>query len=339
MSSTLSPPIAASASAIDAREFRNALGSFATGVTIVTTRDAAGHDVGLTANSFNSVSLDPPLVLWSLAKSSNSLSAFIEAEHFAVHILAADQEPLSNLFAMRGADKFAGLQMERGEGGTPLLRGCAARFECRTAYRYAGGDHEIFVGEVLTFEHFDRPLLVYQKGGYALAVKKPQRIAAAATHTDPESSFSKDFLIYLLGCAHSMLLSKIRPTLQSHGLDDDAYYVLSVLGVDDKRSVAELDALLSYAGRRVSSSLVGRLMRLGFVTVQAAADSADGLLRLTELGRNTIVELVAVSKAAEEDALQQIDYSETHMLKHLLKQVIRNTAKDIPPLWKAGPAR
>ena len=165
---------AADAAAIDAREFRNALGSFATGVTIVTTRDAAGHDVGLTANSFNSVSLDPPLVLWSLARSSNSLAAFVDAKHFAVHILAADQEPLSNRFATRGADKFAGLQMERGEGGTPLLHGCAARFECRTAYRYAGGDHEIFVGEVLTFEHFDRPLLVYQKGGYALAVKKPQ---------------------------------------------------------------------------------------------------------------------------------------------------------------------
>ena len=121
--------IAADAAAIDAREFRNALGSFTTGVTIVTTRDASGHDVGLTANSFNSVSLDPPLVLWSLAKSSTSLSAFVEAKHFAVHILAADQEPLSNRFATRGADKFAGLQIERGEGGMPLLHGCAARFD------------------------------------------------------------------------------------------------------------------------------------------------------------------------------------------------------------------
>jgi len=325
---------AANAAAIDAREFRNALGSFATGVTIVTTRDAAGHDVGLTANSFNSVSLDPPLVLWSLAKSSKSLSAFVEAKHFAVHILAADQEPLSNRFATRGADKFAGLQMQRGEGGTPLLHGCAARFECRTAYRYAGGDHEIFVGEVLTFEHFDRPLLVYQKGGYALAVKKPQRVAPSPAQSEPESSFSKDFLIYLLGCAHSMLLTKIRPTLEANGLDDDAYYVLSVLGVDDKRSVAELDALLRFAGRRVTFNLVSRLVQLDLVTVKPTADAVEGQVRLTELGRKTIVEVVAVSKAAEEDALQQIDYSEAHMLKHLLKQVIRNTAKDIPPLWK-----
>ena len=98
---------------IDIREFRNALGSFTTGVTIVTTCDQQGQDVGMTANSFNSVSLDPPLVLWSLAKSSGSLPAFANAEYFAVHILAADQEPLSNVFAKKGADKFAGLAVGR----------------------------------------------------------------------------------------------------------------------------------------------------------------------------------------------------------------------------------
>jgi 3-hydroxy-9,10-secoandrosta-1,3,5(10)-triene-9,17-dione monooxygenase reductase component len=325
------------ATSIDAREFRNALGSFTTGVTIATTRDCAGHDVGLTVNSFNSVSLDPPLVLWSLAKSSNSLAAFIEAEFFAVHILAADQEPLSNLFARRGADKFAMLQVGRGHGEVPLLDGCTARFECRTAFRYAGGDHEILVGEVLTFEHFDRPPLVFQKGGYALAVKKPQMPGPAAPQrNEPESSFSKDFLVYLLGCAHSMLMSKIRPTLEGHGLCDDEYYVLSILGVDDNRTVAELDALVSYAGRRVSPDLVLALARRGFVAYDVAA-AERGRVRLTDQGRRAIVELVAVSKAVEEDALQQIEYSESHMLKHLLKRVIRNTAQDIPALWKSKP--
>src|SRR5438552_698469 len=102
---------AASVPGIDVSAFRNALGSFTTGVTVVTTRDQSGRDVGLTVNSFNSVSLDPPLVLWSLAKSSHSLEAFMESGHFAVHILAADQEPLSNLFARRGADKFAALEV------------------------------------------------------------------------------------------------------------------------------------------------------------------------------------------------------------------------------------
>src|SRR5690554_165565 len=134
---------------IDSRQFRSALGAFTTGVTIVTTCDQEGHDVGLTANSFNSVSMNPPMVLWSLDKSSRSLPAFMENDHFAVHILAADQQPMSDRFASRGADKFAGLETERGAGDVALLDGCSARFECETAFRYDGGDHIIFVGNVV----------------------------------------------------------------------------------------------------------------------------------------------------------------------------------------------
>jgi 3-hydroxy-9,10-secoandrosta-1,3,5(10)-triene-9,17-dione monooxygenase reductase component len=157
----------------DTRLLRQALGSFATGVTIVTTRDRAGNDVGLTVNSFNSVSLEPALVLWSLAHSSqNLLAAFNESGYFAVHILAAEQEALSNLFASRGADKFAGLTLTRGAGGVPLLEGCAARFECRTAQRIAGGDHEIYIGEVLAFENCQRPPLLFHGGQYAALAAK-----------------------------------------------------------------------------------------------------------------------------------------------------------------------
>lgn len=155
-----------------ARRFRSALGAFATGVTIVTTRDELGRDVGLTANSFNSVSLDPPMVLWSLAKSSRSLPAFLAASHFAVHVLAADQEELSIRFATRGAEKFEGLEVERSPQQVPLLRGCSARFVCRTAFRHEAGDHMIFVGEVGAFDHSDRPELLFHRGRYSLAVPK-----------------------------------------------------------------------------------------------------------------------------------------------------------------------
>ena len=155
-----------------ARRFRSALGAFATGVTIVTTRDGTGADVGLTANSFNSVSLDPPLVLWSLARSARSLPAFLAASHFAVHVLAADQEELSMRFAARGSEKFAGLNLERGAGHIPLLRGCAARFQCRTAFRHEAGDHMIFVGEVEEFDRSDRSELLFHRGRYSLAVPK-----------------------------------------------------------------------------------------------------------------------------------------------------------------------
>lgn len=154
------------------RRFRNALGAFATGVTIVTTRDAQGRDVGLTANSFNSVSLDPPMVLWSLAKGSRSLPAFLAASHFAVHVLAADQEELSIRFATRGAGKFDGLRVERSPEQVPLLPGCSARFVCRTAFRHEAGDHMIFVGEVETFDHSDLPELLFHRGRYSLAVPK-----------------------------------------------------------------------------------------------------------------------------------------------------------------------
>ena len=99
---------------IDSVQFRNALGAFTTGVTIVTTRDTEGNDYGLTANSFNSVSLDPPMVLWSLSKASSNLKGFASADYFAVHILAADQEVISNRFAKGSADKFAGIPLERG---------------------------------------------------------------------------------------------------------------------------------------------------------------------------------------------------------------------------------
>jgi 3-hydroxy-9,10-secoandrosta-1,3,5(10)-triene-9,17-dione monooxygenase reductase component len=155
-----------------ARRFRVALGAFATGVTIVTTRDGEGRDVGLTANSFNSVSLDPPMVLWSLARGARSLPAFLAASHFAVHVLAADQEELSMRFAARGSEKFAGVDLERGVAQIPLLRGCAARFQCRTAFRHEAGDHMIFVGEVEEFDRSDLPELLFHRGRYSLAVPK-----------------------------------------------------------------------------------------------------------------------------------------------------------------------
>ena len=162
---------------LDPQEFRQALGAFPTGVTIVTARDAAGRDVGVTANSFNSVSLAPPLVLWSLARSSGNFDAFMAAAHFAVHVLADHQEELALRFSQKGADRFAGLAPARGAGGVALLDGCAARFECRTAARYEGGDHVIFLGEVLRFEHHEREPLLFRRGRFALAVEKPTRPA------------------------------------------------------------------------------------------------------------------------------------------------------------------
>ena len=134
-------------------EFRQALGMFATGVTIVTARAADGNFVGLTANSFNSVSLSPPLVLWSLARSAGSMAAFSAGSHYAINILSADQQDLARQFAARSGDRFSGVDFALGAGGAPLLRGAAASFECFNRSRYEEGDHVIFVGEVESCTH------------------------------------------------------------------------------------------------------------------------------------------------------------------------------------------
>ena len=152
----------------DARALRHALGRFATGVTIVTTVDARGAPVGLTANSFNSLSLDPPLVLWSLRRSSPSVGAFTEARHFAVNVLGEAQLELSRRFAASGDDKFAEGLWSNGAGGVPLLGGCAAVFECERVSQQEAGDHVLFIGRVLALSEAPVPPLLFQAGHYRM---------------------------------------------------------------------------------------------------------------------------------------------------------------------------
>ena len=218
------------AEAFDKVAFRSALGAFATGVTIVTTRDAEGNDIGLTANSFNSVSLSPPMVLWSLDKKSLSLKAFSEAEYFAVHILAEHQQPLSDRFARRGEDKFAGMTLERGRGGIPLLDDCAARFEGKTAFKYEGGDHEIFVGEVVSFLNFNKPPLAFLGGKYAVAVPRVASGAPPVERTETEGSFSRNSLSYLVSNLHYLFEGASRKVMGKHGLSLSQFYTISQLG-------------------------------------------------------------------------------------------------------------
>jgi 3-hydroxy-9,10-secoandrosta-1,3,5(10)-triene-9,17-dione monooxygenase reductase component len=155
---------------LDPRDFRSALGCFPTGVCLVTTLGPAGKPEGLTINSFSSVSLDPPMVLWSLARTAGSAAAFRDAEYFAISVLAATQEALSSAFAKSGADRFGqfGDRFAAGIGGVPLLKGAAATFECHSRHRYYGGDHIIVIGVVERYG-YDKALapLVFHRGRYA----------------------------------------------------------------------------------------------------------------------------------------------------------------------------
>lgn len=154
-------------SKFDTIQFRNACGAFATGITIVTTMTPEGKPIGMTVNSFSSVSLDPPLVLWSVGNQAISFEIFSNTDHFAVHILHRDQEALSNLFASRGEDKFGDLAWTRGELGSPILPEYAVCLQCKMEHVYPGGDHNILVGRVIALKDLNSPeALLYFRGGY-----------------------------------------------------------------------------------------------------------------------------------------------------------------------------
>src|SRR5436190_6286703 len=153
-------------SPIDPRDFRNALGTYATGVTIITAIGGDGKPYGLTCNSFASVSLNPPLVLWSLGMYSQGLPVFQNASHFAVNVLGASQQALAAKFAKPSVDKFAGITWTPGLGNAPVLADSVACFQCRAANRYYGGDHIIFLGAVEAYSYNGKAPLLFARGGY-----------------------------------------------------------------------------------------------------------------------------------------------------------------------------
>jgi flavin reductase (DIM6/NTAB) family NADH-FMN oxidoreductase RutF len=152
----------------DSAHFRQALSQFATGVTVITTRLADGSFRGLTASSFNSVSLDPPLVLWSLGARANSLPIFSGNSHYVINVLAAGQEELALRFSRRSEDPFAGIDYMLSRTGQPILKGAAAWFECHNRSRYPEGDHVIFVGEVEECEVDPQPALLFHGGRFGV---------------------------------------------------------------------------------------------------------------------------------------------------------------------------
>jgi flavin reductase (DIM6/NTAB) family NADH-FMN oxidoreductase RutF len=153
-------------SPLDPRDFRNALSSYATGVTIITAVAEDGRPVGLTCNSFASVSLNPPLVLWSLVIYSPNMATFQNASHFSVNVLGASQQALAKQFAVHSDDKFAGVDWSPGLGGAPVLPDTVACFQCRSADRYYGGDHVIFLGAVEAYSYRRAEPLLFAQGGF-----------------------------------------------------------------------------------------------------------------------------------------------------------------------------
>ena len=155
------------ASHFDSTRLRQALGQFATGITVIATRDEQEHFIGLTVNSFNSVSLEPPLILWSLSKRSRYLATFRQCSHYSISVLAAHQQDISQRFSTRHADRFQQVPHHVTELGLPLINNACAHFECRNRHQYEEGDHVIFIGLVEHCSAQGGEPLLYFNSGYA----------------------------------------------------------------------------------------------------------------------------------------------------------------------------
>ena len=315
---------------LDPREFRNALGQFATGVTVITTVDEHAKPVGVTASSFNSVSLDPPLVLWSLAKNSGSLPAFQESGYFCVHVLAQAHEALSQRFAQAGTDKFAGIDWQSGEGASPLLPDFAARFQCKTSYQYEGGDHVIFVGEVLDYETRDEQPLVFHKGKYATAREKGKGEPAGDAVNISQGKFSDNFFLYLLSRAHFQASFELNQQLQAEKIGTAQYLSLTLLGMGGDMSFQDLHTRLEHTGNAPRQADIKGLLDRGMMT-----ETIDGAkFSLTVKGRNLYIRLLAVSKASEERLLAPFDHDEVAEVRHFLQRFIQHSDPGVPALWQ-----
>jgi 3-hydroxy-9,10-secoandrosta-1,3,5(10)-triene-9,17-dione monooxygenase reductase component len=305
----------------DPREFRSALAQFATGVTVVTAPDGEGGYVGTTASSFNSVSVDPPLILWSIDNGARSLPAYERAEHFVVNILAADQVTLSNHFARQQADKFSTVEFDLNRQGVPALRDCSAYFHCKTRYMYEGGDHTIIVGEVLQYDNNNRDGLLFHQGRYSISDVHP---AAAKAEPEPgaapaEKSFAENYLHYLVGRCFSQLIDKLDILLKKQDITQSEYRVLAsfsgLSGAD--QATLEHYTLLS------PDDLLPVMLNLehrGLVSFDRE------YYKLTGAGQELLIPLMAVAKSNEADMLGAFSAEDAQRFKQMLKRAITWTA-------------
>lgn len=306
---------------LDTRSFRHALGHFATGVTIVTTRDETGRHIGVTANSFNSVSIDPPLVLWSLDKRAHSLKAYETAEHFVVNVLAADQVSLSKRFATSGAtDKFRGVTFAEGIGGAPILEGCAAHFQCRKSFTYEGGDHLILVGEVVTFEASGRSSLVFHKGSYAISQPHPVIEVAQAPH-EAGQEFVEEYLDYLLTQTAERFRSQFQVVLDEAGVHQFEWRILCCLAENHEGLTFERLCDMILVEKNELSRLLRSMQDKDWVT---SGEDFTGETRywIAKHGLDRIVPLIAAARAHESDALGAFSAEQAQEFKDHLKGLL-----------------
>ncbi len=303
---------------VDTRELRRTLGQFATGVTIVTCLAEDGSPVGMTANSFSSVSLDPPLVLWSLDRRARSFPAFSAARHFAFSVLAQDQVELSNRFAQPGVEKFGTVDWRTGIAGVPLIPDPAAHFECTQHATFDGGDHLIVVGRVERFVRYDRRALVFAHGRYGAVAPHPGSAGADPEEAAGERHPYDDFLVPLLFRAYNHVFRGFAQTLAAEDATGPQMRILSILsaaGPTDEETLLTRTMLSrsTYAEARDS------LLAAGF-----CAPAGGETLAITQPGEAKLLDLLRRAAERERESTRALDSAEVEMLRALLRNLVRH---------------
>jgi len=304
----------------DAKDFRRALSQFPTGVTVITALDAEGNPVGVTASSFNSVSMDPTLVLWSIDKGAHSLSTFENAEHFAVNVLNRDQVSTSNNFASRGEDKFANADYSAGLGGAPILDDYAAQFECKTWAVYEGGDHLILVGEVMDYRYNDgAEPLVFARGSYAVSAQHPEMVKSSETNENNacEGDFVSDYLLYLLRETYQRFSADLYPKLKNEcDVTPEEWRILARMINCPAIKMSELAGMVmqpNVALRETADWMADK----GLVEYQDT-----DTLKITSKGADVGAKMQALALAEEANLLGQLSDDQSEQLKASLKSLM-----------------
>jgi flavin reductase (DIM6/NTAB) family NADH-FMN oxidoreductase RutF/DNA-binding MarR family transcriptional regulator len=281
---------------LDTRAFRRCLGQFATGVTIVTA-EADGLRVGVTANSFSSLSLDPPLVLWSIARTSRSFAAFEKCEHFAVNILTTDQIEVSQRFSSSEADKFAGVAWRPGMQGAPVIDGVAAVFECSTEQVYDGGDHIILIGRVHNYARYVGKVLLYSQGQYGIAEdhpalkKEPSSDTKHAARTFKEDELPLSTLLYF---AHHYSSAAFEKHRREEGISLAQSRVISALNDAGSLSFEDLVGKVYLSEMATEDAIADLIKRSCLVRDIAGSFSlSEGGKRLLSAIRSRVAEYEA----------------------------------------------
>jgi len=305
----------------DAREFRDALSTFATGVTIITAKNADGESVGMTASSFNSVSMDPPLVLWSVTKKAMSAPAFKDAEYYAIHVLGADQIDISNRFAKSGADKFSDTDHSIDANNVPIISDCASRFDCKQYAVHDGGDHWIILGEVLNFERTKKQILVFAGGSYATAW--PIQPEPEATPTKALDAPIENLLFYQLSRAYHQVSEQFHSKVHEAGLNLPEWRILANLsGADSQRTVTEL-SVRTFIQVPALVDMLASMESEGLCALKGTA--ANAVVSGTQKGHDKVAHLFDLDSEMEEQVFDGKDTKQAKNLFTLLQQVIEKT--------------